>query len=95
MEFKQVKACLVQAIKSGNWEAEGRAEGSKNLLKDIGAELACSIVNATRGTQAESSSHHFLAVTVWIFKPIYKGEKWYVKFYFAKGTFVVSFHPSA
>lgn len=75
----------------------------KNFIADqqISLEQAADIVARTKGGDASSSSHHFLsAVEVWVFKPVSKAVRWYVKGYLLEGELhiielhLISFHPS-
>ncbi len=95
MEFKRAKSELIQAIHAETYLIEYRSDRGKNLLPSMDRETAAEIVGRTKGNQASSSAHHEApALTVWVFKPEFQGESWYVKFYFTANTVVISFHRS-
>jgi hypothetical protein len=104
MGFREAKRDFLEALKNGRVSHESRAgQDDKNwiLSGQIDHEEAADIVNATRGNQAGSSPHHLSPdIEVWIFKPTYKGDRWYVKGYLKGSDFqlvelrLLSFHPS-
>ena len=104
MGFREAKRDFLEALKNGRVSHEIRAgQDDKNwiLSGQIDHEEAPDIVNATRGNQAGSSPHHLSPdIEVWIFKPTYKGDRWYVKGYLKGSDFqlvelrLLSFHPS-
>lgn len=91
--FSQAKAQAVEALRERRIEYEARElQSQKNLLSTgaIDAEMAITLIQSTRGHQANFSPHHAdRSIQVWVFEP--KG--WYIKFYLLEGCCFISFHP--
>ncbi|MFA5506737.1 MAG: hypothetical protein WC314_27560 [Vulcanimicrobiota bacterium] len=104
MGFKVAKRIFISAIAADEVQHEHRSAWGKNWLADkqISNEEAASIVFHARGQDTPPPTpHHFLPdVEVWVFKPLYKNERWYVKGYWIEDElhlvelFLISFHPS-
>ena len=104
MGFKNAKKKFIEALKSGDIHHEARLAWGKNWIaeKRISEEEAISIISQARGQDSpEPTPHHFdPSVEVWIFKPLYKNERWYVKGYWYEEElhivelYFISFHPS-
>lgn len=104
MGFRDAKRDFIEALKDGRISHETRSgQADKNWIFSGRLDLAeaADIVAATRGNQASSSPNHLNPdVEVWIFKPTYKGDCWYVKGYLKDEEFqivelrLLSFHPS-
>lgn len=100
MGFSEEKCWLLVVLEAGEIVHDFRGlDSDKNWLSDgrLNIEEACALVALTRGDQSESRPHHDKAdLTVWIFKPVLKGKRWYIKFQrTAQGRAkFLSFHPS-
>lgn len=102
MGFKEAKRAFLQALGEDNIVHEYREIEEKNWIanQQISLDQAQKILGNLRGNQAESGRHHFLAVEVWVFKPVHNEQRWYVKGYLIEGTLhvmelhLISFHPS-
>ena len=102
MGFKEAKRAFLQALVDDNIIHEYRTIEEKNWIasQQISLEEAREILGSVRGNQAECGRHHFLAVEIWVFKPIHSQQRWYVKGYLIEGTLhvmelhLMSFHPS-
>ena len=97
MNFRSDKVKILKALRAGMVLHEDRSDQElKNLVDsgEVSLEIAYRIIESTRGTQAESSPHHFSKdVTVWIFKPKFNGTEWYVKCYLVdEDLWILSFH---
>ena len=103
MGFKDAKQKFLQALKSGEIQHESRDWGKNWLAEDrISLEEAISILSQARGQDSPNPTrHHFEPdIEVWIFKPRYNNERWYIKGYWLEGELhilelhLISFHPS-
>lgn len=104
MGFKDAKQLFISAIRADEVQHEHRSAWGKNWLADkrISNDEAADIVAQARGQDTPPPTpHHFLAnVEVWVFKPLYNNERWYVKGYWIGDElhlvelFLISFHPS-
>lgn len=104
MGFKDAKRIFISAIAADEVQHERRTAWGKNWLADkqLSNEQAASIVSQTRGQDASPPTpHHYLpGVEVWVFKPLYNNERWYVKGYWTEDElhlvelYLISFHPS-
>lgn len=97
MGFRQAKSRLLTALGSGELTHESRSvQQLKNLLStdELSLTEAIRIVSATRGGQADCNPHHFAPeIEVWIFKPVFEGQGWYVKFYdYDDQVVIISIH---
>jgi hypothetical protein len=103
MGFKDAKRKFLQALKDGEIQHESREWGKNWLAEEqISLDEAISIFSQARGQDSpDSTRHHFDPdVEVWVFKPRYHGERWYIKGYLLEGELhilelhLISFHPS-
>lgn len=104
MGFREAKRDFVDALKDGRVSHESRAgQDEKNWILSgrLDLEEAADIVSATRGNQASSSPHHLSPdIEVWVLKPTYGGDRWYVKGHLKGDDFqlvelrLLSFHPT-
>lgn len=102
MGFDQDKKLLLAALITGEFLLEAReSQDLKNLLasdQDFTLQSAYDIVNATRGNQARLDYHHQdPSQPIWILRPNWNRERWYVKCYIDCHTdlvYFVSFHRS-
>jgi hypothetical protein len=94
MGFKDVRCLLIDALESGHYQHEYRADmESKNLLAigEVTAEFVVDLLRRCRGDQYRSSPYHFdPGVLCHQFTPKLDGERWYLKAYFlsAKAVFI-------
>jgi hypothetical protein len=113
MGFKDVRDKVATALKAGNYGIEPRRTttadgGNANLLQngEITAEEVVELLyKYCSGTQYETSRHHQLSCDVHIFKPVRRGQRWYIKTYFLSeittlqdeqaDVIIISVHPSA
>ncbi len=104
MGFKDAKKIFLTAIERDAVVHDYRHSDDKNWLARnlISSEQAVRILSQARGQDTPSPSpHHFLpGVDIWVFKPLYQNERWYVKGYCIDGELhlvelhLISFHPS-
>ncbi|MCA9791031.1 MAG: hypothetical protein KC910_04520 [Candidatus Eremiobacteraeota bacterium] len=100
MGFKDDKGKILEDLGTLNFDHQGRSGRTEeeNLLAAglLTPEEAIEIVKCTLGTQHENQAHHQVGYPpIWILKPTFQGETWYVKGYFlAEQTWFISFHPS-
>jgi len=100
--FERDKRTILAVLLAGEYLLETReAQALKNLLasdQDITSQVAYDIVNATRGNQARQDCHHQDPnQPIWILRPTWNKERWYVKCYIDCQTdlvYFVSFHRS-
>lgn len=98
MGFKAVQKLLVDALTSGRYQHEERADiETKNLLAagDVTTDFVVRLIQMCKGPQYKASKHHWDdSIICHEFKPEVSGERWYVKAYFisADATFI-SVHP--
>ncbi len=94
MGFKDVRCLLIDALESGHYQHEFRADmESKNLLAigEVTAEFVADLLRRCRGDQYRSSPYHYdPGVLCHQFTPRLDGERWYLKAYFlsAKAVFI-------
>ena len=93
MGFRDVKAALVAALESGNYEHELReVQEEKNLLAvgDVSQAFVVELVRKTTGNEYSSSTHHAeVSVEVHVLRPMKDGTRWYVKAYFTPDSSAV------
>ena len=99
MGFKEDKQTILAALLSGSYLHEPRMfQAEKNWLStgDLTKEQALEVLSKVVGREAEFSLHHFDAnLKVWVFKPEWGNQRWYIKCYMDDGTLTfISFHPS-
>ena len=105
MGFKEIRRQVIRSIRDGGIQHEARDEiEEKNLLLigDVTTEQVIQLLNACRGTQYSTSTHHMVPdVEVHIFKPDAKldstceKEHWYIKLYFLEPEiWFISVHRS-
>jgi hypothetical protein len=97
MGFKEIRALLVEALRSGEFISEQRPDvATKNLLsaKEVAPEFVALLLLRCAGWEYSTSRHHFRDVECHVFTPAMAGERWYVKAYFELGRAVfISVHP--
>jgi len=100
MGFSSDKKQILEDLQSLNFDHQARTgrDEEENLLAAglVSTEEALEIVMCTKGHQHENKRHHQVAFPqVWILKPVFKEECWYVKGYFlGNQTWFISFHPT-
>lgn len=99
MRFKEVRALVIQAVETGHYQHEERAEiDEKNLLhaSKVTPEFVVRLLHRCSGEQYRPSRHHIDPTLVChVFTPDRRGERWYVKVYFRANVAVfVSVHRS-
>jgi hypothetical protein len=98
MGFRDVRSLLIDALESGRYQHEYRADmESKNLLAvgEITPEFVVRLLYRCPGKRYSSSPYHFdRSILCHEFKPEFEGEPWYVKAYFLSADAVfISVHP--
>jgi len=97
MGFKEVRALLIEALRSGDFISEPRPDiAKKNLLytRAVSPEFVAQLLLRCAGWEYSTSRHHFRDVECHICTPAMAGERWYVKAYFEPGRAVfISVHP--
>ena len=96
MGFKEVRALLIEALRSGVYESEERSDSEwKNLLAShvVDEDTVIRSLLRCKGWEYSTSRHHFLDTDCHIFTPTVGGEQWYIKAYWRHGLAVlVSVH---
>src|ERR1043165_2320306 len=96
MGFKEVRAQLIQALRSGDSIHEERSDiDEKNLLSGgaVDAAYVIRLLLRCAGWEYSTSRHHFLDVDCHVFTPVMAGDRWYVKAYLEPGRAVfISVH---
>lgn len=95
--FKEAKRDALTALKEGRIQHEPRGALSENNLLatgEVDATFTASLIASTAARNTSSSPHHFLDVEVWVFKSLFEGAKWYIKFYFIDEIWFISVHKS-
>jgi hypothetical protein len=97
MGFKDVRCLLIDALESGRYQHEYRADmESKNLLAvgDVTPEFVVRLLRRCRGEQYQTSPYHRdQSVLCHAFTPELDGERWYLKAYFLSADAVfISVH---
>lgn len=99
--LKEVKIKAIICLDSGQVQHETERSGDidkKNLLvtAQVTLEEVKDLIKSTKGTQHEVSLHHVeRMIEVHTLKPIKKGTKWYIKFYFLEPDIIfISVHLS-
>ncbi|EKB1982651.1 hypothetical protein ACU440_004504 [Vibrio alginolyticus] len=97
MSFKQNKIRVIQSLESGFFSHEERDnidEKNKLAVGDITKEEVVEILKKSRGNEYESSPHHHVkSIDVHIVVTKYKGQEWYIKWYFLEpDTIFISVH---
>jgi hypothetical protein len=85
MGFKGVRTLLVDALLSGRYQHEQRADVSRNLLAvgEVGPEFVVQLLHRCGGRDYSCAPHHFdERVACHVFKPAHEGHRWYVMAYF-------------
>jgi hypothetical protein len=81
-----VRAALIAAVESGEFQHEMRDSLSEKNLLAIGEVTEAEVIQMlwrTKGDQYSSSRHDWDADTlVHVFRPEMDGERWYIKAYF-------------
>ena len=103
MGFKDAKEKFLQGLRDGVIQHESREWGKNWVLEErISLEEAIDILSQARGQDCpKPTSHHFDSeIEVWVFKPRYNNDRWYVKGYWLEEElhllelYLISFHPS-
>src|SRR4051794_21015352 len=97
MGFNAARSLLIDALGAGRFQHEARRDlESKNLLAvgDVSAEFVIDLLRACRGNQYLATPYHFDAsIVCHQFKPVVRGQGWYVKAYFLSSDAVfISVH---
>lgn len=97
MGFKAARELLIDALESGKYQHEWRADiEEKNLLAvgDVSPEFVVCLLRRCAGGQYRSSPYHFdQRILCHEFTPRLDGERWYVKAYFLSASAVfISVH---
>jgi hypothetical protein len=97
MGFKDVRALLVDALRSDQFGFEDREDiDEKNLLaaEKVTVEFVIRLLLRCDGHEYECRKHHTLPrVLVHVFTPLLGGERWYVKAYFLSSRAIfISIH---
>ncbi len=85
MGFKEVRARLIEALRSGRYRAEDRLNvHEKNLLYtgQVTPSFVIHLLNRCAGWEYGTSRHHFHNVWCHTFTPLLGAERWYIKAYF-------------
>lgn len=83
MGFKEIRALLVEALRSERFDTEDRSDERKNLLASgvVDEDLVARMLLRCKGWEYSTSRHHSEDVDCHIFTPILGGERWYIKAY--------------
>jgi hypothetical protein len=84
MGFKEVRALLIEALRSGVYDVEKRADTEeKNLLatREVTPEFVARLILRCASWEYSTSKHHFRDVQCHVFTPTMAGERWYIKAY--------------
>jgi hypothetical protein len=98
MGFRDVRCLLVDALESGRYQHEFRADmESKNLLAvgEVSPEFVVRLLQRCPGKRYRASPYHFdRSILCHEFTPELDGAGWYVKAYFLSADAVfISVHP--
>ena len=97
MGFREVRALLIEALRSDEFTSEPRPDiMQKNLLYAgaVDKEFVIRLLRRCAGWEYSTSRHHFRDADCHIFTPVSGGERWYIKAYWHQGdAVVVSVHP--
>jgi hypothetical protein len=97
MGFKDARAMLIEALRSGQFINDDRSDAAeKNLLStgEVTAAFVIQLLQRCAGWEYSTSKHHFSSADCHIFTPAMGGERWYIKAFFRHGVAVfVSVHP--
>jgi hypothetical protein len=96
MGFKEIRALLIEALQSEQYDSEPRADiGDKNLLstEEVTSEFVIRLLRRCAGWEYSTSRHHTQDVDCHIFTPSLGGQSWYIKVYLRNGWAVfISVH---
>lgn len=97
--FREARHLVIQALQSGTYRHEPRADQDTRNLLSVGIvekEQVVDMMKLCRGNQHETDTHHQDAsVETHIFKPLVAGVVWYIKVYFEDpDTIFISVHES-
>lgn len=97
--FSEARHLVIQALLSGTYQHEERADQiTRNLLfaGSVSADEVVDMMKLCRGRHHETDTHHQDAsVETHIFKPVVAGVAWYIKVYFEDpDTIFISVHES-
>lgn len=97
MGFKDARAMLIEALRSGQFINDDRSDAAeKNLLStgEVNQAFVIQLLQRCAGWEYSTSKHHLLDAECHIFTPTVAGERWYLKAYFEPGHAVfISVHP--
>jgi hypothetical protein len=97
MGFKEARLLLIEALRSGTFDFEPRADiAEKNLLYagDVDAGFVVRLLLRCAGWEYSTSTHHSREAECHIFTPATGGQRWYIKAYQEHGGVVfISVHP--
>ena len=87
MGFRETKQRVIQALRTGQFEHEMRANDSTPEKNDLYAgrvtvEEVVQMLLACNGRQYKTAPHHQMPCDVHIFSPNHRAVRWYVKVYF-------------
>lgn len=86
MGLRDVRVLLVDALESGRYQHQARqVQSEKNLLatEEVSAAEVVALLHRCRGSEYSTSPLHFdPATTCHVFRPVQRGERWYIKAYF-------------
>lgn len=97
MGFRQAKKDVIECLTEGRIRHEQRNDiDIKNLLAigAISAEEVAALINKARGTDYNSSQHHFdKSIQVHIVQVRHQGKSWYIKWYLLEpNSWFISVH---
>ncbi|HEX2078236.1 MAG TPA: hypothetical protein VHG08_11025 [Longimicrobium sp.] len=97
MGFKDARASVVAALRSGQYQHEEREDGDeKNLLdaREVTPDFVATLLLRCSGDQYQARQHHAdPGLLCHIFRPQLWGERWYIKVYFQSSVAVfISVH---
>jgi hypothetical protein len=97
MGFKEIRAVLIEALRSRQYRNEERLDAAEKHLLASGSvdeDFVIRLLLRCPGWEYSTSRHHFYDVDCHIFTPTMDGERWYVKAYLERGRAVfISVHP--
>jgi hypothetical protein len=86
MGFKEARMLLIEALQSRQYGYEDREDlEEKNLLaaKQVTPGFVIQLLWRCSGLEYESRKHHLYPhLLCHVFKPVFDGERWYVKAFF-------------
>ena len=97
MGLRDAQSALISALREGRYENDAReALAEKNLwaVGEVSAEDVIQLLQRCKGGQYRESAHHWDAdTTVFEFRPVQRGQRWYIKAYSSSSTAIfISVH---